>query len=1400
MPQADTSLSVAQRVDAACDRFESQWLGGKRPRIEDFLAKVPSAIHGDVLRALMAVELELLARDGQRPTEADYHRRFPDHGEAISEVFSTLIAKIRGTGETSVSRESAVTGPLGAKTPPTADNSPEPLATRIGRFQVIGVLGEGAFGRIYRAKDPQLGREVAIKVPFDKAVQTDADRERFLREARAAAGIHHPNVCPVHEVGEADGKPYIVMAMIPGESLSAIIKSRKQPLPEKQAAVIIRKLALALEAAHHKGVVHRDLKPANVMFDRERKDVVVTDFGLARGPQLSDGLATQSGIIMGTPAYMSPEQARGESKAVGPAADIYSLGVIFYELLAGCRPFTGTVTEVIGQILHVEPASPSKHREGIDPRLEMACMKAIAKDPAVRFASMKEFAAAMDGVLRAPAGSTTDTAKPGKTTNDAEASVGTDTRRLADIFAAMSAERKQETEAAMERAVRKARTPRWVFVIAGLILVGGLTAIAGLVFFTKSDKVKVTIELTDVDLSDKSLSFFLDDKPISAEALANPIELKPGEYVLVVKRGEEIVKRLNLSVSGGRSPGIKVKDITPQQIPPPPPPSKDPDRVAAEWVLSVGGTVYVSDPKLIPANIYQTFSPTHVQTRDQLPRTPFKLISAILETRINPSNEKGLAKLNGLKNLRLLGLMNTSMTDLGLETLKDLPELTQLNLQVTGITNAGLKSVARFRALEWLGLSHVPLSDKGVAELTGLTNLTSLSLQHTKIGDDGLKHIAKLKKLNYLNIGNTQVTDAGMAELAGLTELTQLYVSNPKFTGAGMKHLHGLPRLATLEIGDGAGLTDDGLASFPGLKQLNWLRLDSANNVSDAGLKHLAGLANINTLIISSNRLTDDGLAHLSKLDQLTFLALLEAKFTDDALKHLAPLWRLQRLDFTNAAVTGTGIKHLAKLGQLKYIRFLDCPVTDSGLVSIPGLKALEALDLVRTKVADEGLDTLGKVSTLKQVDLSGSPVTNDGLLRLKKALPDCNIIPAPVGKLVEPKKEADSGGFVPLFNGKDLTGWKTHASQPGNFKVVDGVLVSSGPNVSHLYSARDDFKDFHLRAEMRINNGGNSGIMFRSPFGPTIVANKKPTWVAGYSAKFDSRRFGGLLIDTNPELHRTREIEFRSGEWITYEIIARGNHLVVKLNSQTTADYTDAQNRYTAGHIVLQQHTPATVVEFRKIEIKELQPVVADGFVSLFNGKDLTGWESMRAESFSVDADGNIVAAGDTLGSLQWLMTTKDYSDYVLRLEFLIVKGPPTHTNSGIAIRALPRQTGENGAKLRVQIRNEASQKPRPGAVVYTGADYIEPTTPPTPKPAGEWNTMEIEVRGPQVKVSMNGKPANEVDLSKIDQSKFTPKEKGYASADLERRSGRIGLQSFRGEIKFRNIQIKELDARKGK
>lgn len=281
-----------------------------------------------------------------------------------------------------------------------AASSAPPWPQKIGKFDVLSLLGSGAFGRVYHAFDPELRRDVAIKVPRPEALTPELT-ERFIREARAAATIRHANVCPVYDVGyDTNGVPFIVMGYVPGRTLADVIRQRGGPFPPRQAAGIVRRLALALEAAHQKGVIHRDLKPGNVLVDSDRHDVLITDFGLAKLVGDADAATTKVGDVLGTPAYMAPEQARGDVDAVGTPSDIYSLGVILYEMLAGQLPFRGTATEVLGQLLSVLPRPVLVLRPDLDPRLDAICRRAMAKKPLDRFAAAREMATALQDYLR----------------------------------------------------------------------------------------------------------------------------------------------------------------------------------------------------------------------------------------------------------------------------------------------------------------------------------------------------------------------------------------------------------------------------------------------------------------------------------------------------------------------------------------------------------------------------------------------------------------------------------------------------------------------------------------------------------------------------------------------------------------------------------------------------------------------------------------------------------------------------------------------------------------------------------------------------------------------------------------------------------------------------------------
>ncbi len=272
---------------------------------------------------------------------------------------------------------------------------------KIGRYEIIEELGRGAMGTVYRAKDPAMDRVVALKTIISVALESQQGsefRERFYREARAAGALAHPGIVPVFDVGEHEGTPYLVMEYVTGQTLAEVAKKQGR-LSLDRVCAIGQNIAEALGHAHQRGVVHRDIKPANILLtSREAYGIErpkITDFGVAK---LAEGQTTMTGQMLGTPAFMPPEQFTGSP--IDGRADIFSLGVVLYWLATGEQPFPGeSMTAVSYKVVHTEPVPLRKLNPSISAKLESVILKCLAKSPEDRYQTGEELAREL-GTLR----------------------------------------------------------------------------------------------------------------------------------------------------------------------------------------------------------------------------------------------------------------------------------------------------------------------------------------------------------------------------------------------------------------------------------------------------------------------------------------------------------------------------------------------------------------------------------------------------------------------------------------------------------------------------------------------------------------------------------------------------------------------------------------------------------------------------------------------------------------------------------------------------------------------------------------------------------------------------------------------------------------------------------------
>ena len=364
------ALDALERTDAVCVLFEKAWQAGKSPRIEDLLEKFSGRERQYLLLELALIEFNYRMQQEPALLLVEYRDRFPDDSDTVDEAIERFSVK---------------------QTPADVPACGTPRKLRfLGDYELLEEIARGGMGIVCKARQTTLGRIVAIKMMLNGELAGEEQIARFEREAKLAARLQHPNIVAVHEVGRHAGLPYFSMDYVDGRSLKEIV--RDSPLPPRDAVRYLLVAAETVQRAHEQGILHRDIKPSNVLIDHEDR-VRITDFGLAKVLDTRETLTESDGII-GTPSYMSPEQAIGDRGRIGTHSDVYSLGATLYELLTARPPFAAaTVVETLHQVKYNEQIALRLINPSIPRDLDTICLKCLRKDPDRRYATAAELAA-----------------------------------------------------------------------------------------------------------------------------------------------------------------------------------------------------------------------------------------------------------------------------------------------------------------------------------------------------------------------------------------------------------------------------------------------------------------------------------------------------------------------------------------------------------------------------------------------------------------------------------------------------------------------------------------------------------------------------------------------------------------------------------------------------------------------------------------------------------------------------------------------------------------------------------------------------------------------------------------------------------------------------------------------
>jgi serine/threonine protein kinase len=864
--------------------------------------------------------------------------------------------------------------------------NPEHLGYLDG-YEVLEVIGQGGMGIVLKAHDPKLDRVVAIKVLSPALASVAGARERFLREARAAAAVNHEHVVAVHAVGETNRLPFLVMEYVNGRSLQDRIESEAS-LPLEDVLRIGLETASGLAAAHAHGLVHRDVKPANILLESGAQRVKITDFGLARAAD--DVHLTRSGVLAGTPQYMSPEQAGG--KAVDARSDLFSLGSLMYAICTGRPPFDAE--SLVGSIRQVSEGAPPPIRQlnpDVPDWLTEIVEKLLAKDPERRFQSASE---------------------------------------VADLLGRHLAHLQQPEAAPPPPRLSRSRRPRgWRVAAAllGVLLVLGVAEVTGMTNFAETLATILRIETPQgtlvVKITDPRVKVLVDaDRgEIALSGVGDhELTLRPGRYQWQALQDGVAVERDWVTIERDGKKAVEVVLETPrastnsidllQLIDP------QRDSVSPSWNIDEQALVSSGDVSLL-----------------QIPFVPPEQYNLELEA-------ERLAGVDCLSlGLVVGGQQATVALDAYAEEHGNLAGLFEIDGQRrVHNENSALGTVFPRGELTRVTVAvrksgvSVASGGKTLFDWQGNPNRLSLrslwSPRHPEClfvaSYNSSFRITRLDLRPVSGEGRQLFTDEAPGDVDQVAAERALWrggsvcVSVDDGPPLDVRRFRDLPasfRLLGVALRGRKQVTPADLASLKGLDRLE--RLDLANSSTrDEDLQHLPDLPSLAELDLSLARISDAGLADLPRRwPGLRRLILCGTAISDEGTNHIAGLMQLEELDVSGTQVSDTGLKAFKGSKSIKRLVLDHTAISDGGLVQLSELPGLEYVSFVGTEVSDAGLQHLRELEGLKGVCLFATRVSGEGIDDLRQRLPRCLVEGDPrqavdLLSLVDPSRDAVRG------------------------------------------------------------------------------------------------------------------------------------------------------------------------------------------------------------------------------------------------------------------------------------------------------------------------------------------------------------------------------------------------------